>query len=99
DLVASNRVDVDMLISHRFPIEEAEQAYQLISGNGATPYLGVVLKYDPDIEVKRRVTLAPETSRKAERTVSVGVIGAGGYVPAMLLPNFKAAGAEFRSIA
>jgi polar amino acid transport system substrate-binding protein len=29
----------------------------------------------------------------------LGVIGAGGYVPAMLLPHFKAAGINFRSIA
>ena len=100
DLVASKRVDVDRLISHRFPIEEAERAYQLISGNGAEPYLGVVLKYDPQSDVKRRVPLiAEQTSRKPEKTVSIGVIGAGGYVPTMLLPNFKTAGAEFRSIA
>ena len=29
----------------------------------------------------------------------LGVIGAGGYVPAMLLPHFKTEGVEFRSIA
>ena len=33
------------------------------------------------------------------RAVRLGLIGAGGYAKAMLLPNFKAAGAEFQSIA
>ncbi|HEY8228676.1 MAG TPA: bi-domain-containing oxidoreductase [Pyrinomonadaceae bacterium] len=101
ELVADKRVDVDKLISHRFPIDEAEQAYELISGAAKQPYLGVILKYDPEGVVQRRITLTPESvaSRKAEKTVSVGVIGSGAYVSAMLLPNFKTVGAEFRSIA
>ena len=100
ELVADKRVDVDKLISHRFPIEEAEQAYQLISGEISLPYLGVVLKYDPEANVHRRIILtAAQASRQQEKAVSIGVVGAGGYVPTMLLPNFKTAGAEFRSIA
>jgi polar amino acid transport system substrate-binding protein len=100
DLLAEGRVNVDRLTTHRFGIEEAERAYQLISGNSSEPYLGVVLNYDPDRDIVRRValsaTLAP---RKAEKAIVLGVIGAGGYVPAMLLPHFKAEGVEFRSIA
>ena len=37
--------------------------------------------------------------RKAEKSIGLGVIGAGGYVPAMLLPHFKTEGVDFRSIA
>jgi predicted dehydrogenase/threonine dehydrogenase-like Zn-dependent dehydrogenase len=99
-LVADKRVNVDRLTTHQFPIEAAERAYQLISGDSAEPYLGVVLNYDPEAEVARRVALgtAP-AARKAERSIVLGVIGAGGYVPAMLLPHFKSEGVEFRSIA
>lgn len=35
---------------------------------------------------------------RAEKAIRLGVIGAGGYVPAMLLPHFKAEGVEFRAI-
>jgi len=100
DLVADQRIDVDRLTTHRFPITEAERAYQLISGDVKGPYLGVVLNYDPEAEVVRKVSLgtAPPV-RKAEKSIVLGVIGAGGYVPPMLLPHFKTEGVEFRSIA
>jgi predicted dehydrogenase/threonine dehydrogenase-like Zn-dependent dehydrogenase len=100
DLVARQRVNVNRLISHRFPIEDAERAYQLISGVIDEPYLAVVLNYDLNAEIRRRVKLNDSaTARKTDVGVSLGVIGAGGYVPTMLLPHFKTAGVSFRSIA
>ena len=100
ELVGEGRVNVDRLTTHRFQIDQAERAYQLISGETREPYLGVVLNYDPEAEVVRRVKLGVTASpRKAEKSIVLGVIGAGGYVPAMLLPHFKTEGVEFRSIA
>ena len=101
DLVGQKRIDVDKLISHRFPIEDAERAYQLISGAANEPYLGVVLKYDPDSPLQSRITLtsdAPQRANKEDR-VGVGVVGAGGYLQNVLLPQFKTVGVAFRSIA
>src|SRR4026209_1600110 len=100
ELVGDGRVNVDRLTTHRFDIDEAERAYQLLSGDAREPYLGVVLNYDPEREVARRVRLGPAAkARKTEKSIVMGVIGAGGYVPAMLLPHFKTEGVEFRSIA
>jgi len=87
------------LTTHRFRIEEAERAYQLISGESSERYLGVILNYDPHAEINTRVVLnATPKPRKAENKIVLGVIGAGGYVPAMLLPHFKTEGVEFRAI-
>jgi predicted dehydrogenase/threonine dehydrogenase-like Zn-dependent dehydrogenase len=97
ELINDGRVNVEKLTTHRFSIEEAERAYDLISGDSSEPYLGVVLNYDPEREIVRRVPLASPV-RRAERSIRIGVIGAGGYVPAMLLPHFKSEGGEFRSI-
>ncbi len=99
ELIGSGQMNVESLISHRFGIDEAERAYQLISGDVAEPYVGVVLNYDPEADVTRRVALNCAVPRKAESSISLGVIGAGGYVPAMLLPHFKTSGVNFRSIA
>src|SRR4030095_4501136 len=87
DLIADGRVDVDKLITHRFPIEQADQAYHLISGEAEQPYLGIVLKYDPERDIQHRVTLTSGSSesKRSEKAISIGVIGAGGYVPGMLL--------------
>jgi polar amino acid transport system substrate-binding protein len=99
ELVADKRVNVERLTTHRFPITEAEHAYRLISGDVQEPYLGVVLNYDPEAEVGRRVSLsATAPARKLEKSIVLGVIGAGGYVPAMLLPHFKAENVQFQSI-
>src|SRR5215510_6725212 len=99
DLVAANQVNVERLISHQFQIAEAESAYQLIAGEAHEPYLAIVLTYDPEAEIQRRVQLGSTSKRGEQKAIRLGVIGAGGYVPAMLLPHFKTAGVEFRSIA
>lgn len=100
ELIGDRRINVEGLTTHRFPIAEADRAYQLISGELREPNLGVVLNYDPEAEVVRKISLgAAAPVRKAEKSIVLGVIGAGGYVPAMLLPHFKTEGVEFRSIA
>ena len=99
ELINSGKVDVEKLISHRFSIDDAERAYQLISGDSKQPYIGVVLNYDPNSELNRKIALKTSPVAVAEKRVTVGVIGAGGYVPAMLLPHFKSVGVRFRSIA
>jgi predicted dehydrogenase/threonine dehydrogenase-like Zn-dependent dehydrogenase len=104
ELIADGRLNVERLTTHRFPIAEADRAYQLISGELQEPNLGVVLNYDPESEVIRKVPLnvrsvAASPVRKSEKSIGLGVIGAGGYVPAMLLPHFKNERVEFRSIA
>src|SRR6185295_15059552 len=55
DLVAAGRVAVKPLITHRFSIDEAPRAYQLISGGLKENYLAVVLNYDTEREVLRRI--------------------------------------------
>lgn len=100
ELISAGKMNVQRLISHRFRIEEAERAYQLISGGVAEPYLGVVLNYDPEAELSRRISLnGSSPAKKSATAISLGVIGAGGYVPQMLLPHFKTCGVNFKSIA
>ena len=99
DLLANEAVDVNALITHRFPIEQAEKAYELIAGDTKDPHLAVLLDYDTQHEISKEVEFAHEPSRMPQSSVRLGVIGAGDYVRAMLLPHFKAAGAEFVSLA
>jgi polar amino acid transport system substrate-binding protein len=100
ELIGDGRVNVERLTTHRFPIAEADRAYQLISGDLQEANLGVVLSYDPEAPVLRKISLGAATPvRKSEKSVVLGVIGAGGYVPPMLLPHFKSEGVEFRSVA
>jgi polar amino acid transport system substrate-binding protein len=99
DLVSSGGVDVERLITHRFPVDDGERAYQLISGETNEPYLGVLLEYDILRPVERRVEITKRTGTAAANGVRIGMIGAGGYAQGMLLPHFQGAGVEFESIA
>ena len=101
DLLAGGRIDVKPLITHRFSIDDAPRAYQLISGKAHENYLAVILEYETEGEVRRRIE-NESANKKAARSagrVGIGLIGAGGYAQKILLPNFKTAGAEFCSIA
>jgi predicted dehydrogenase/threonine dehydrogenase-like Zn-dependent dehydrogenase len=102
DLLAEERVNVERLITHRFPVEEGERAYQLITGEAKEPYLGVLLNYDMERELERRIETGKHAARKASPgapAVHLGLIGAGNYAKSMLLPHFKAAGVDFRVVA
>jgi predicted dehydrogenase/threonine dehydrogenase-like Zn-dependent dehydrogenase len=103
DLVAEGRVKVERLITHRFSIEEGERAYQLISSESKEPYLGIILQYDMARELERRIEIKGRQMASADAlakasSVRVGMIGAGVYAQAMLLPFYKAEGVDFRAI-
>ena len=100
DLVAEGRVNVAPLITHRFSIDDAERAYQLITDEVKEPYLGVLLGYDPERKIEKCIRLpGAQTVVAPEQGVSIGLIGAGSYAKRYLLPNFKAAGAQFQTVA
>jgi predicted dehydrogenase/threonine dehydrogenase-like Zn-dependent dehydrogenase len=74
DLLASGRLDTSSLVSHRFPIDQAAQAYELITGKQHEPFLGVLLTYpvregegldEESIAAGSLVRLIPEATRPA----------------------------------
>ena len=88
ELVAAGSLDVRPLISHRYPFEQALEAYDLIT-TGREPSLGVVLGYDN----KRQEPKTPVTKNMVafpSSCVALGVVGAGNFAKALLLPGFKA---------
>ncbi len=98
ELIAAGSVNVERLITHRFDLENSEQAYRLITGETNEPYIGVLLKYDTERQLETRIPVVAKKSSPA-RAVRIGMIGAGGYGKGVLLPLFKSSGAELRSIA
>lgn len=105
NLVAQGAIQTDALTTHRFSIEEAAEAYQLILGTRPEPFLGVVLTYPGMAEMApevRTVTAAgtvaagtvaapAQEARLAPATehVRLGVLGAGGFATSTLLPALK----------
>ncbi len=95
DLIGSGKLEVAALITHRFPIEAADQAYKLISGKRDEKFLGVVITYAPESEIRTksqvdisRIVLAPPLTGE----IALGVLGAGNYATATFLPAVQKAG-------
>ncbi len=97
-LLAEGRISVKPLISHRFPIEQAPRAYDLIAGKTGKPFLGVLLTYSDRPDVSRRIELrsSPPTTRPGAGSAPasgskarVGLLGAGNFATRVLLPAIK----------
>lgn len=102
-LMADGRLNVKPLISHRFSIEEAPAAYELVTGK--TPSLGILLEYQDHIKITNDA-LAKPTIRISDSTVtrqgakaSIGFIGSGNYATSILIPSFRNAGARLKVVA
>ncbi len=97
DMMASGQLDVKPLITHRFAFEDAPQAYDALTQDKGA--LGILLRYSSPVEERmvRRVELGSEAKFDAQKPV-LGFIGAGNYASRMLIPAFKAAGAQFHTI-
>jgi predicted dehydrogenase/threonine dehydrogenase-like Zn-dependent dehydrogenase len=88
DMMAAGRIDTAPLISHRFPFARAADAYALLTG--AEPSLGILLDYaEPAEAPERSVRTGP-----APKEGAIAIVGAGNYASRVLIPAFKAAGAE-----
>lgn len=94
-LLADGRLRVHPLITHRFPIEQAPQAYELLTGKTGEEFLGIVLTYPQaqeeafDMQEKATVHAMSRTEARPPRStapLSLGVIGAGLFAQSTLLP-------------
>ncbi len=101
DLMAARAIDCAPLVSHRFELEQAPDAYELLAGGEAS--LGILLRYGSELDTRlaRESVLASSEARLESTAVVRGVprlavIGAGNYASRVLIPAFKAAGAELR---
>jgi predicted dehydrogenase/threonine dehydrogenase-like Zn-dependent dehydrogenase len=96
ELVGRGQVRLERLVTHRFPLSEALQAYDLILKN-LEPYIGVVLHYPqageasamgaPAHKVVVRTASPPSGSSSPGR--ALGLIGGGMFTKNILLPVLK----------
>ncbi|MEZ5849064.1 MAG: bi-domain-containing oxidoreductase [Hyphomicrobiaceae bacterium] len=115
DAMSARQLEVASLVSHRYPIGAADEAYGLL-GSGA-PSLGVMLDYAPaedvpDANLRRNAirlgaaaATASSTASPAQGTVasaappSLGFMGSGNFASIVLMPAFKQAGARLTVVA
>ncbi|NTV47700.1 MAG: Gfo/Idh/MocA family oxidoreductase, partial [Chlorobiales bacterium] len=103
-LVAEKKVRLDRVTTHKFPIEQGEDAYKLVSGEVKERYIGILLDYgDFDFQPESSKKLlesagthsAHISAKNEARAKKVGIIGAGSFAQGFLIPNLqKVSGVE-----
>ena len=89
DLLLREKLQIQPLISHTFPLESAKEAYQIVLQNTES-FAGVVLKYDTEKTVTTRVSL--KYQYRSDERVNIGVIGGGTFLEQALLPVLSGKG-------
>ena len=104
DMMAVGSLNVKPLITHRFAIEDAAKAYEMLDDSSA---LGIVIEYPGyahavgevgDTRPMDRVVALRTTRDEGEGPV-IGFIGAGNYASRILIPAFKQAVVELNTLA
>jgi len=112
DMMASGRLDVKPLISHRFSLDQTEAAYAVVGGS--EPSMGILLEYPTVLEksdavvrtatvalggMDRHASLATTAGAVSGKAPSVAFVGSGNYATGVLIPAFKDAGAHLATVA
>jgi predicted dehydrogenase len=96
-LMEEGQLTVDGLVTHRFPIADADAALRpLFEGVGARA-LGIIIDYPgfaPDHEGPVPLQPVPATPKAAADGVRIGLIGAGRFAQGILIPAFRTAGLD-----
>jgi len=94
-MIAKGLIQIDPLISHRFEIDQAEAAYDIVLGKNPEPHIGILLKYDPN--EKKKLTKINIESHAVSK-LNVGFIGAGSFAQNYLIPSVKTFGASLDTV-
>ncbi|WP_427183810.1 bi-domain-containing oxidoreductase [Bordetella bronchialis] len=106
-LMAEGRLDPRTLITHRFDIDQAEDAYALLTS--AVPSLGILITYPSDdllvtkagsTAASAATILLPQAvpAERATADIGINIIGAGNYAGRVLIPAFRRAQARINGI-
>ena len=100
DLMDAGDLDVKSLITHRFDVDAAAEAMDLLTSG--EPSMGILINYpagndgEAESTLQRNVQLAPDQG--AASAGNVAFLGAGNYAGRVLIPAFKAAGADLATV-
>jgi len=96
ELMRAGKLPVERLTTHRFPVDRAAEAYDLITTR-REPFLGITIEYGEPELPKRRVQL--RSAGVGTGSLGVSLIGAGNFARLVMLPMLsKMEGIAWRGI-
>ncbi len=88
ELLSEGKLDFKSLITHKFPIDEYQKAYDLILGKRQEFYRGILFEYSYD-KISETKSIQFSTKVKSASKINIGFIGAGSFAQASLLPHLN----------
>jgi len=92
ELVRQKKINVERLITHEFPLENAPQAYELMM-SGREKYIGILLGYGENgKDASTKVMPQKDVGKKSPEKFAarnIGCIGAGVHALNALYPNLQ----------
>ena len=96
ELLSNGALSVKPLISHRYDLNQIDEAYNSLDDDTA---LGILIEYEETEELSSENKIDIKTSEKREpNDLSIAILGAGNYATRFLIPNFKKNGAGLSTI-
>lgn len=86
--VEAGAVNTDALVTHRFDVTSAADAFALVSGSRQEPAIGILLRYPREAQTPASATrvAGKSSSATAQLRTRVGVVGAGSFATNEFLP-------------
>jgi polar amino acid transport system substrate-binding protein len=101
-LMAAGKVRLSPVVTHRFPIDRAAEAYSLVESESTERPLGILFDYGIEKERQTPTSSAkksPADAAAQKETIRVGIIGAGQFAGGVLLPRIASLdGVEMRRV-
>ena len=91
-LIDEGKITPKEILTHEFNFDDAMSAYDLLEGKTKEKYLGIVLKYNREINLDNEKIIKRTTKAITNENVNVGLIGAGNFTKSVILPNMKKVG-------
>ena len=88
-LIQEGKITPKDLITHQYDFDEAINAYDLLEGKIQEKYLGIVLNYKNDINIKDHKSVKLNDKVIKSDKVNIGLIGAGNFTKSVIIPNVK----------
>ncbi len=104
DLISQKKLDVQSLITHKFPIQDALQAYDILTGKVKEKHLGILIEYPGSEKIKKPDIKKIELFQKTKADFNppqlvVGFIGAGNFAQSYLIPPLQKLGVRLKGVA